>query len=39
MMVPADKAEALCREMEELDGVPAWIIGRVVAGAVPVIFP
>lgn len=33
MMVPADRAEALCQEMEAIDGVPAWIVGRVVAGS------
>lgn len=32
MMVPADQAAALCAEIEALDGVPAWIIGRVVEG-------
>jgi len=29
--LPADKAELFCKELEELDGCPAWIIGRVVA--------
>uniref|UniRef100_A0A0M3IN31 Selenide, water dikinase n=2 Tax=Ascaris TaxID=6251 RepID=A0A0M3IN31_ASCLU len=33
MAVDKDKAEALCREMEQLDGFPAWIIGDVVRGA------
>lgn len=30
--IAADKAEAFCKEMEEKDGVPAWIVGRVVKG-------
>jgi len=29
--LPADKAEAFCKELEDIDKVPAWIIGRVVA--------
>ena len=28
--LPADKAEAFVKEIEELDGHPAWIIGKVV---------
>jgi len=28
--IPADKAEAFCKELEELDHNPAWIIGRVL---------
>lgn len=28
--LPADKAEAFCQELEELDGHPAWIVGRVL---------
>jgi len=28
--LPADKAEAFCKEVEEIDKYPAWIIGRVV---------
>jgi len=27
-----EAAEAFCKEVEELDGRPAWIVGRVVAG-------
>jgi len=27
--LPSDKAIAFCKELEELDGSPAWIIGRV----------
>ena len=30
--LPADKAEAFCKEIEEIDGEPAWIIGDVIAG-------
>lgn len=30
--LPRDKAEAFCQEIEEIDGVPAWIIGDVSAG-------
>jgi len=29
--LPSDKAEAFCKELEEIDKFPAWIIGRVVA--------
>jgi len=29
--LPADKAEDFCKELEEIDGFPAWIIGNVVA--------
>jgi len=29
--LPADKAEAFCKELETIDHSPAWIIGRVVA--------
>jgi selenide,water dikinase len=32
VVLPAAKAEAYCRDLEELDGVPAWIIGRVIPG-------
>lgn len=32
MMMPRDKAEQFCREIEELDGQPAWIIGEVIEG-------
>ena len=28
--LPEENAEAFCKEVEELDGQPAWIIGRVV---------
>jgi len=28
--IPADKAEGFCKELEEKDGHPAWIIGHVV---------
>jgi len=28
--MPADKAEAFCKEIEETDKYPAWIIGKVV---------
>lgn len=27
--VPEEKAERFCKELEELDGFPAWIIGRI----------
>jgi len=30
--LPKDKAEDFCREIEQLDGEPAWIIGDVVKG-------
>lgn len=30
--LPADRAEAFCLEIEETEGWPAWIIGRVEAG-------
>lgn len=29
--MPEDKAAAFCQELEEVDGYPSWIIGRVVA--------
>jgi selenide,water dikinase len=29
LSIPQDKAEAYCKELEELDGSPSWIIGRV----------
>lgn len=32
VLLPPEKAEAFCREIEEIDGCPAWVIGRVVAG-------
>lgn len=28
--LPAEKAEAFCQELQQLDGQPAWIIGRVL---------
>jgi selenide,water dikinase len=28
-----EAAEAYCRDLEALDGHPAWIVGRVVAGS------
>jgi len=28
--LPADCAESFCKEIEEIDGCPAWIIGKVV---------
>jgi len=28
--LPAENAEKFCKEIEEIDGAPAWIIGRVV---------
>lgn len=30
--LPAERAAAFCAELERLDGKPAWIVGRVVAG-------
>ena len=32
VLLPSDRAEDFCREMEEIDGVPAWIVGRVESG-------
>eukprot|EP00053_Salpingoeca_punica_P009597 m.86274 g.86274 ORF g.86274 m.86274 type:complete len:312 (-) comp15077_c0_seq3:521-1456(-) len=32
VVLPADQAKAFCEELEMLDGVPAWIVGRVVPG-------
>jgi len=29
--LPAEKAEAFCKELEDIDHSPAWIIGRVIA--------
>jgi len=29
--LPADKAQEFCKELEEIDKSPAWIIGRVVS--------
>lgn len=34
-MLPEKNAEAYCRELEEADGTPAWIVGRVVAASTP----
>ena len=31
--VPGDKAAAFCKDIEALDGVPAWVVGQVVAGS------
>jgi selenide,water dikinase len=28
--IPADKAEEYCKKLEELDGCPSWVIGKVV---------
>eukprot|EP00045_Choanoeca_perplexa_P007552 m.69342 g.69342 ORF g.69342 m.69342 type:complete len:263 (-) comp14118_c1_seq2:270-1058(-) len=33
IMMPADKADGFVKEISEIDGHPAWIVGRVVAGA------
>jgi len=33
--LPGSNAEAFCRELEELDHQPAWIIGEVVTGKEP----
>jgi len=33
--LPADKAEEFCREIEEIDKFPAWIIGKVLPGEDP----
>lgn len=30
IVLPEDKAEALCKELKELDNAPCWIIGKVV---------
>lgn len=30
--MPKDKAELYCKEIEELEGLPAWIVGDVVKG-------
>ncbi len=30
--MPKDKAEGFCREIEETEGYPAWIIGDVEPG-------
>jgi selenide,water dikinase len=30
--LPKDKASLFCNEIEECDGIPAWIIGDVVSG-------
>jgi len=29
--MPAEVAASFCKELEELDGAPAWVVGRVVA--------
>jgi hypothetical protein len=28
--LPEDKAESFCKEFQEIEGEPAWIIGKVV---------
>lgn len=33
LCLPADKADAFISELRELDGKPAWVVGRVVAGS------
>ncbi|KAG7386666.1 Selenide, water dikinase 1 [Phytophthora pseudosyringae] len=33
LCLPAENAEAYIQELRELDGKPAWIVGRVVAGS------
>ncbi|KAF4323073.1 hypothetical protein BBO99_00003526 [Phytophthora kernoviae] len=33
LCLPAENADAYIRELRELDGKPAWIVGRVVAGS------
>ena len=32
IMIPADKADGFVKEISEIDGHPAWIVGRVVEG-------
>lgn len=32
LAIPRENAEAFCRELQELDGTPAWIIGDVIEG-------
>ncbi|KAH7474157.1 hypothetical protein KRP22_005267 [Phytophthora ramorum] len=33
LCLPAENAEAYIKELRELDGKPAWVVGRVVAGS------
>ncbi|RLN89682.1 hypothetical protein BBJ28_00004647 [Nothophytophthora sp. Chile5] len=33
LCLPAENADAYIRELRELDGKPAWVVGRVVAGS------
>ncbi|MFN3504562.1 MAG: AIR synthase-related protein [Allorhizobium sp.] len=33
LCLPADRAEAFVRELQETDGHAAWVVGRVVPGA------
>jgi selenide,water dikinase len=32
IMMPSDKAEQYCREIEEREGQPAWIVGDIIEG-------
>lgn len=32
VVLPREASAAFCRELEALDGVPAWVVGRVVPG-------
>lgn len=32
VILPKEKVEQFCKEIEEIDGVPAWIIGEVMPG-------
>lgn len=33
MCIPASQAESLMRELDEIDGYPSWVVGRVVEGS------
>ncbi|EGZ27233.1 hypothetical protein PHYSODRAFT_321069 [Phytophthora sojae] len=33
LCLPAENADAFIKELRELDGMPAWVVGRVVAGS------
>ncbi|GMF33131.1 unnamed protein product [Phytophthora lilii] len=33
LCLPAENADAFIKELRELDGKPAWVVGRVVAGS------
>lgn len=35
VILPADKADQFCTEIQEIDGKPAWIVGRVVPAKDP----